>query len=109
MRPIRDTRSVRWPERPTTAVGMAAGLVALAILVALDVALGEQASALVGTYVAAPFIAAILAGPGATVFIGAVAVAAAAASPGSAASLNDTEQLVGVAVIAVGTALAALG
>ncbi|MFL5870631.1 MAG: SpoIIE family protein phosphatase [Solirubrobacterales bacterium] len=88
---------------------MAAGLVALAILVALDVALGEQASALVGTYVAAPFIAAILAGPGATVFIGAVAVAAAAASPGSAASLNDTEQLVGVAVIAVGTALAALG
>jgi PAS domain S-box-containing protein len=109
MRPIRDTRSVRWPEWPTTGVGMVVGLAALAVLVALDVALGKQASALVGTYVAAPFITAILAGPGATVFVGAVAVAAAVISPGSNASLGDAEQVVGISVIAVGTALAALG
>ena len=88
---------------------MVVGLAALAVLVALDVALGKQASALVGTYVAAPFITAILAGPRATVFVGAVAAAAAVISPGSNASLGDAEQIVGISVIALGTALAALG
>jgi PAS domain S-box-containing protein len=88
---------------------MIAGLIALAILVAVDVALGAQASAIVGTYVAAPFITAILAGPRATVFVGAIAVGAAAISPGTNASFAEPEQIVGISVIAVGTTLAALG
>jgi PAS domain S-box-containing protein len=59
--------------------------------------------------VAAPFITAIFAGPAATLFVGVVALGAALISPAWNPSVGDAEQIAGIAVIVVGTALAALG
>jgi PAS domain S-box-containing protein len=109
MHPLRDRRSVRWPERPTAAVGVAAGIVALVLLVLLDVALEASPAAIVGTYVAAPFITAMLAGPASTAFVGTLAVLAALVSPSWNADVGDAEQIARISVIAVGTFFAALG
>ena len=59
---------------------MCAGLGALAALIAADVALDDASSALVGLYVAAPFLTAVLGGPLATLTVGLLAGTAAAAS-----------------------------
>jgi PAS domain S-box-containing protein len=88
---------------------MVAGLIALAVLVALDIILDTEAAAIVGAYVAAPFITAMFAGPAATLFVGLVAVGAALISPAWNPAMGDPEQIVPLAVIFVGTLLAALG
>jgi hypothetical protein len=58
--------------------GLALGLLALAVLVGLDVALG--ATALVGTYAVAPFLTAAISGPRATAAVAVTAIACGAAS-----------------------------
>ncbi len=90
-------------------VGLAAGLVALAVCVAADVILTQESAALVGTFVAAPFVAALFARPAATGIVGVAAIVAAAASPTWNAGSGDSEQVVRLVVITVGSGLAVLG
>ena len=90
-------------------LGLLAGLATLAICVAADVLLDHEAAALVGTYVAAPFITALLAGPVATAAIGAAAIAAAIASPAWNMNTETADQIVHIGVIAVGTCFAVAG
>jgi PAS domain S-box-containing protein len=84
-------------------------VIALGVLVALDIVLDTEAAAIVGAFVAAPFIAAIFEGPAATLFVGLVALGAALISPVWDTGISDSEQIARIAVIVVGTALAALG
>jgi PAS domain S-box-containing protein len=86
--------------------GLVAGLTVLATVVLLDLGLTSASGALVGTYVAAPFIAALLAGPAATATVGVVAVAFAVASPIWNPDTQDSEQVIRVLVVALGAALA---
>ncbi len=90
-------------------LGLAAGLAALAVCVGADIVLESEAAAIVGTYVAAPFVTALLAGPGATAFVGLLAVACAVASPGWNMSVDDPEQFVRISVITFGSAIAVGG
>ena len=90
-------------------LGLLAGLVTLGVCVAADVLLDHEAAALVGTYVAAPFITALLAGPVATAAIGAAAIAAAVASPAWNMTTETAEQSVHLGVIAVGPCCAVAG
>src|SRR5262245_27413654 len=90
-------------------LGLLAGLATLGICVAADVLLDHEAAALVGTYVAAPFITALLAGPVATAAIGAAAIAAAVASPAWNMNTEAADQIVHIGVIAVGTCFAVAG
>ncbi len=89
-------------------LGILAGLLTLAVCVVADVTLTRESAALVGTFVAAPFVAALVAGPRATAGVGLAAIAAAAASPSWNATA-ESEQIVRLAVIAGGTALAVAG
>ncbi|MGH2953410.1 MAG: SpoIIE family protein phosphatase [Solirubrobacterales bacterium] len=70
------------PDRPTRASSSAllVGVGALGALVAADVLLDHSSSALVGLYVAAPFLTALVGGPLATLTVGLLALAAAAGS-----------------------------
>jgi PAS domain S-box-containing protein len=110
----RIRRLLTW--RPGPAGGLAddvtgaiAGLLTLGACVAADVALSNQSAALVGTFVAAPFFAAMLAGPAVTAAIAVLAFVAALASPLWNAATGDAEQAVRLAVIGLGGGLAVGG
>jgi PAS domain S-box-containing protein len=90
-------------------VGLLVGFAALAACVIADVALDHEAAAMVGTFVAAPFVTALLAGPAATAAVGLAAIAAAVASPAWNMNTETTDQIVRIAVIALGTCLAVAG
>jgi PAS domain S-box-containing protein len=87
-------------------IGAAIALSLLAACVLVDVLLDGESAALVGGYVIAPFVAAILAGAGATVAVGALAIAAAAASPLWNMNSDGIDQLVRIGVVALGTGIA---
>jgi hypothetical protein len=89
-------------------LGVAAGLLTLVVCIVADVTLTRESAALVGTFVAAPFVAALVAGPLATAGVGAAAIAAAAARS-TWNTTAESEQIVRLAVIAGGTALAVAG
>lgn len=101
----------RWAAQrlPNAPAGLALGLATLAISVGVDVAVIDDSPALVGTYVAAPLVAAFLAGPAVVVAVGALALGAAAASPAWDSTSTDGEQLVRMGVIVFGTAVAVAG
>ena len=89
--------------------GLALGLLTLAVCVGFDIVLDAQSAAIVGTYVAAPLIAGFFAGPRSVVFVGALAIAAAAASPAWNPNVGTDEQAARIAVIAFGSAVAIAG
>lgn len=109
MRRVRER--ARWAAQrlPNARAGLALGLTTLAVAVGVDVALVDDSPALVGSYVAAPLVAAFLAGPAVVVLVGALALAAAAASPLWDSTTTDGEQLVRIGVIVFGTAVAVAG
>jgi PAS domain S-box-containing protein len=90
-------------------LGLLVGLATLGICIAADILLDHEAAAIVGTYVAAPFITALLAGPVATGAVGLLALAAAGASPAWNMNTETADQIVRVGVIAVGTGFAVAG
>ncbi len=90
-------------------LGLSLGLLTLAVCVGVDVLLDSETAALVGTYVAAPFIAALFAGPLATALVGLAAVGAAAASPVWNPDTGNSEHLVRIVVIGAGALLATVG
>lgn len=109
MRRVRER--ARWAAQrlPNARAGLALGLATLAVAVGVDVALVDDSPALVGSYVAAPLVAAFLAGPAVVVLVGALALGAAAASPLWDSTSTDGEQLVRIGVIVFGTAVAVAG
>ena len=107
-------RLPRWRPGPAggsadDAAGAIAGLLTLGACVAADIALSDESAAIVGTFVAAPFFAAMLAGPAVTAGVGVLALGAAAASPLWNSDAGSAEQVVRLAVIALGSALAVGG
>ncbi len=107
-------RLPRWRPGPAggsadDAAGAIAGLLTLGACVAADVALSDESAAIVGTFVAAPFFAAMLAGPAVTAGVAVLALGAAAASPLWNSDAGSAEQVVRLAVIALGSALAVGG
>ena len=90
-------------------LGFFAGVTMLAVCVIADVLLDGESAAIVGAYVAAPFVAALLAGAGATAAVGVLALVAAIASPAWNASVGEPELLVRLLLIGVGAALAVVG
>lgn len=89
--------------------GLASGLLVLAAVIGADVFLDAESAAIAGTYVIAPFVAALLAGPLATAAVGALACAAALASPIWNPGTETIEQLIRIWVILLGTGFAAAG
>ena len=92
-----------------TRTGVVLGLLMLAACVALDVLLDNESAAIVGTFVVAPFLTAFFAGPLATAGVGALAVAAAIASPSWNMNVGGAEQIARVGVIVLGTLFAGVG
>ena len=90
-------------------IGLVAGLVLLGACIAADVFLTQESAALVGTFVAAPFVAALFARPAATGVVAAAAIIAAAMSPTWNDGTGDSEQIARLIVITVGGGLAMLG
>ena len=90
-------------------LGVVGGIVMLALPVAADVALTGESAAIVGAYVAAPFVTALFAGPGATAAIGLLALGAALASPSWNTGVDEPELAVRISLIVLGTGLAVLG
>ena len=90
-------------------LGLVAGLLTLAVCVIADVTLTRESAAIVGTFVAAPFVAAVFAGPLTTAGVGVLAIAAAALSPGWNMETGTSEQFVRLAVIAAGSGIAVAG
>ncbi|MDQ4081878.1 MAG: hypothetical protein M3123_03170, partial [Actinomycetota bacterium] len=91
------------------ALGLALGVAFLLVLVILDVLLDAPSAALIGPFVAAPFVTALLAGPGATVAVGAFAILAGLASPAwNPSPGDDADFYVRLAVIVAGSAFATL-
>lgn len=86
--------------------GLVVGLGILALLLVADVVLDEQSAAIAGSFVAAPLLAALLGGFGVTAIVGALAIAAAIASPVWNPSVDGTEQAVRIGVVALGTGFA---
>ena len=81
----------------------------LALCVTADVVLTDESAAIVGAYVAAPFVTALIAGPGATAVVAALALAAAALSPEWNMGLGNTELAVRMGLIAIGGGVAIAG
>ncbi len=90
-------------------LGILAGVLTLAVCVAADVVLDHEAAAIVGTYVAAPFITALLAGPASTAVVGILAVACGALSQRWNMNTEGPDQLVRIAVILLGSGFAVAG
>ena len=91
------------------APGFVCGVAVLAALVVADAVLDAESAAIVGTYVIAPFVAALLAGPLATGAIGALACVAALASPIWNPGTDLAEQAIRLWVILLGTGFAVAG
>ncbi len=87
-------------------IGLVIGLLTLGVLVVADVVLDQESAAIAGSYVAAPLLTALIAGPVATGAVGALAVVFAVASPGWNPNTDDAEQAVRIGVIALGTGFA---
>jgi PAS domain S-box-containing protein len=90
-------------------LGLVAGLLTLAVCIGADVALTKESAAIVGTFVAAPFVAAVFAGPLVTGGVGIAAIAGAAASPTWNTNTGGSETVVRLVLIALGTCLAVGG
>lgn len=90
-------------------LGLGLGLLTLAVCVGADIVLDNESAAIVGTYVAAPFVAALLAGALMTAGVGFVSIGAAAASPLWNADAGEPGHLARLVVIALGTCLAVGG
>ena len=88
---------------------MALGVGLLAACVIVDIALDSESAAIVGSYVIAPFAAALLAGPALTGGVGLLALAAAAASPAWNMNATGGDQIFRLVVIVVGTGFAIAG
>lgn len=100
-------RSEPGHERGT--LGLALGIAILLILVVVDVLLDDASAALIGPFVAAPFVTALLAGPGPTLAVGVFAIVAGLASPAwNMSTGDDTDLYVRLAVIVGGSAFATL-
>ena len=93
----------------TDSAGLLVALSVLAFCVVADILLGNESAALVGTYVAAPFVAALLSGPKATALVGVLAVGAAAASPSWNVNTEFADQVVRLGVILAGSVFAVGG
>jgi PAS domain S-box-containing protein len=87
-------------------LGFVAGAVALALCLVADVVLTDESAAVVGAYVTAPFVTALLAGPAATGAVGALALVAAAANPAWNTGVDEPELAVRLGLIVLGTAVA---
>ncbi len=96
-------------DRSTNLIGFAAGIAMLAICVLADVVLTGESAAIVGAYVAAPFVAALLADSLTTAIVGLVAIAAAALSQRWNMDIGDAELAVRLGLLGVGTVLAVIG
>src|SRR4051794_21648217 len=90
-------------------LGLLAGLVTLGACVTVDIVMTQESAALVGTFVAAPFVAAMFARPAATGVVADGTIIAAALSPTWNAGAGDSEQIVRMVVIILGGAIAVLG
>ena len=87
--------------------GLLAGLGALVVLVAIDASLDDESAAIVGSYVVAPFITALLSRPWATAVVALLAITAAALSAEwNMNSTGDSDYAVRLAVIVVGAGFA---
>ncbi len=90
-------------------VALLIGLSVLAFCVVADILLDNESAAIVGTYVAAPFVAALISGPLSTALVGVLAVAAAAASPSWNMNTESADQIVRMGVIFGGGVFAVAG
>jgi len=88
--------------------GLIFGAASLAVVVVLDALFGRQAN-LTAAYVIAPFLAALLGGPFATVSVSGLAIAFAAISSGWNMDFGETDYYVRLSVVALGGALAMVG
>jgi PAS domain S-box-containing protein len=102
-RSVRSALTAGWSRSAWLAV--AVGVLALGIAVGIDLA--EENSAVIGSYLAAPFVAALISGLGPTVLVGLLATGVAAASGIWNDNFGTTGYEVGLAVDIVGTAFAA--
>lgn len=91
------------------ATGAIAGLLTLGACMIADIALSNKSAGIVGTFVAAPFFTAMLAGPLVTAGVAVLAFAAALASPLWNTETGEAVQVVRLAVIGLGGALAVGG
>ena len=89
--------------------GALTGLATLAACVVADIALSNESAAIVGTFVAAPFFAAMLAGPVVTASVAVLALGAALISPLWNTNTSEAEQVVRLLIIGLGGALATSG
>src|SRR6187402_1796935 len=105
-RRLRDLRPGGAGGSANDLIGLAAGLVLLGTCIIADVVLTQESAALVGTFVAAPFVAALFARPTVTGLVAAAAIIAAAVSTTWNAGTADSEQIVRLIVISVGGGLA---
>ena len=95
------------PGRRRGTLGLVLGVALLLILVVVDVLLADASAALIGPFVAAPFVTALLAGPGPTLAVGSLAIVAGLASPAwNTSAGEDTDFYVRLAVIIGGAAFA---
>ncbi len=81
----------------------------LGVCVTADVALTDESAAIIGAYVAAPFVTALIAGPGVTAIVALLALAAAALSPEWNMGLGDAELAARMGLIAIGGGVAVAG
>ncbi len=109
MRTLRGRAQWAAQRAPNARTGLAVGLFTLAVCIGFDVAFIDESATFVGTYVVAPLVAAFIAGPAVVVVVGALAIAAAAASPAWDMTSGNGEQLARIGVIFFGTAVAVVG
>lgn len=103
----RDAGGEPWYERG--ALGLALGLATLLVLLLVDIAFDKPSAVLIGPFVAAPFVTALLAGPTATLVVGVLSVTAGLASPAwNAGSGDATDFYIRMAVIVGGSVFATL-
>ena len=100
MRP--DDRSAEW-------IGFAGGVAILAVCIAADVLLTGETAAVVGAFVAAPFVTALVAGPRTTAVVALFALGAAVLSTQWNMGLDDTELAVRLGLLALGGLIAVAG
>jgi PAS domain S-box-containing protein len=103
-RSVRSALTAGWGRNAWLGVGL--GILALGVAVGIDLA--EENSAVIGSYLAAPFVVALIAGLGPTLLVGVLATAIAAASGIWNDNFGTTGYEVRLAIDIVGTAFAAV-
>ncbi len=106
---LREQGLTQTAQLASDSVGLLAALSVLVFCVVADILLDHESAALVGTYVAAPFVAALIAGPVGTGAVGAFALLAAVASPSWNVNTEFADQLVRLGVILGGSVFAVAG